>query len=89
MQAALDTHSLPDDVEFVHVSRSSIGVFVIVQAAHGPCPSGRGATVQEAYDDAMAQRDLAQQQRCDAVAREKARTALVAAGLSPELLAKG
>ena len=90
MQAALDAHGLPDDVDFIHVARAFHGGYwVMVQAMPGPCQTGRGNTVQEAYDDAIAQRDLAAKQLADSNAREAARAVLVKAGLSTELLAKG
>lgn len=89
VQASYEAHGLPADIEFLHIGKrtSAAGVYVSVQA-NAPCRPGTGSTVGDAYADAMDKRAVWQRGRDDALIRERARDVLIAAGLSPSLIAR-
>lgn len=84
MQAALDTHGLPDGVNCVHVGTSSYnanGVYCVIGTNSGS--SGSQPTLALAMDALQVHLDGLAAERAE---RDAARAALVAAGFSPDLV---
>ena len=84
MQAALDTHGLPDGIASVHVGTSSYnasGVYCVIGTNDGS--SGSQPTLALAMEALQIYLDGLASERAE---RDAARAALVAAGLSPDLV---
>lgn len=82
MQAAYDTHQMPDDVHMMSISRNAQGFTVWTDSSL--YLTGHGNTLAEAYQAALAKKA---EHDAQAASKAAARAALEAAGLSPDLIA--